>query len=69
MKTEGNLTSSPQKRTRRGRIGTKFGRAPLIDLAAARKRRPPFLVLAGERDVRRHKVGGHTGELAAASRS
>lgn len=39
MKTEGNLTSCPQNRTRRGRIETNFGRA--LFLAATRRRSRP----------------------------
>lgn len=66
MKTEGNLTSCTQNRTRRGRIATNFGPALLVDLATVRE----IIVSkprAGEEDVRRHKVGGHTDELAGAS--
>lgn len=69
MKTEGNLTSCPQNRTRRCRIEADIGRElPLrCSSTSQQSRKPPFLGRAGEEDVKRQKVGGHTDELAGAS--
>lgn len=70
MKTEGNLTSCPQNRTRRGRIDTDFGRTLLPAARRPRSRlgKPPFVARAGKQDVRRQEGwGGHTDELAGAS--